>query len=58
VLALVAGGLSNGEIARALFVSEATVKSHVNHIFAKARVKDRAQAVHYAYRNGLVPPPA
>jgi DNA-binding NarL/FixJ family response regulator len=54
VLALIAGGLSNGQIARALFVSEATVKTHVNHIFSKAGVRDRAQAVHYAYQHGIV----
>ena len=38
-------------------VSGATVKSHVNHIFAKAGVRDRAQAVAYAYRHGLAAPP-
>ena len=57
VLRLVAGGLSNPQIAAQLFVSQATVKSHINHIFAKTGAKDRAQAVHYAYQHDLVQTP-
>jgi DNA-binding NarL/FixJ family response regulator len=56
VLALIAAGLTNTEIAERLVVSGATVKSHVNHIFAKAGVRDRAQAVVYAYEHGLAEP--
>lgn len=53
VLTLVAAGLSNAEIAERLFVSQATVKTHINHIFTKIGARDRAQAVHYAYSHGL-----
>jgi DNA-binding NarL/FixJ family response regulator len=53
VLALIAEGLTNTEIAERLVVSAATVKSHVNHIFAKIGARDRAQAVVYAYANGI-----
>ncbi|WP_211232973.1 response regulator [Solirubrobacter soli] len=53
VLQLIAGGLTNAEIAERLVVSAATVKSHVNHIFAKIGARDRAQAVVYAYANGI-----
>ncbi len=53
VLTLIAAGLSNREIATELVVSDATVKTHVNHVFAKTGARDRAQAVHYAYTHGL-----
>jgi DNA-binding NarL/FixJ family response regulator len=56
VLQLIAGGLSNQAIAERLFVSEATVKTHINNLFAKTQVRDRAQAVGYAYAHGLVQP--
>jgi DNA-binding NarL/FixJ family response regulator len=54
VLKLIAAGLSNTEIAEALFVSNATVKTHVNRIFSKTGARDRAQAVRYAYQHGMV----
>ncbi|MFJ3224039.1 response regulator [Streptomyces sp. NPDC086783] len=57
VLVLIAEGLANQEIARKLHVSTATVKTHINNLFAKAGLKDRAQAVRYAYGKGLVRPP-
>jgi DNA-binding NarL/FixJ family response regulator len=54
VLALVARGRSNREIARALFVSEATVKTHLGHVYVKLGVNDRASAVATAYDRGLL----
>ncbi|MEU3952001.1 response regulator transcription factor [Streptomyces achromogenes] len=57
VLVLIAEGLSNQQIARRLHVSTATVKTHINNLFAKAGLKDRAQAVRYAYSKGLAKPP-
>ena len=56
VLRLIAAGASNREIARALFVSEATVKTHVNRIFAKTGSRDRAAAMRYAYAHGYAEP--
>ncbi len=56
VLTLLAGGLSNAEIAKRLYLSHATVKTHINRIFAKTGARDRAQAVRYAYQHGLVTP--
>ncbi|GGW23183.1 MULTISPECIES: response regulator transcription factor [Streptomyces] len=57
VLVLIAGGLSNQEIARQLQVSTATVKTHINNMFTKTGLNDRAQAVLYAFRKGLARPP-
>ena len=53
VLRLMAQGLNNREIAGRLVITEATVKTHVNNIFSKADLRDRAQAVVYAIRHGL-----
>jgi DNA-binding NarL/FixJ family response regulator len=54
VLVLIGRGRTNGEIAADLFVSEGTVKTHVNHVFTKLRLRDRAAAVVFAYDHGLV----
>ena len=56
VVRLVAQGLSNAEIAAALYLSEATVKSHVAHILAKLQLRDRVQVAVYAYESGIVRP--
>ncbi|MET0136049.1 MAG: response regulator transcription factor [Kibdelosporangium sp.] len=53
VLRLIAAGRSNVEIAERLVITEATVKTHINNLFAKAGVRDRAQAVTYAFRHGI-----
>jgi DNA-binding NarL/FixJ family response regulator len=55
VLGLIAAGFTNREIAERLVVSEATVKTHINHMFAKIDARDRAAAINYAAQHGLAP---
>jgi DNA-binding NarL/FixJ family response regulator len=58
VLRLIATGRTNREIATTLFLSDTTVKTHINHIFTKTGSRDRAQAIHYAYTHRIAQPPA
>jgi DNA-binding NarL/FixJ family response regulator len=54
ILTMIASGMTNGEIASALFVSSHTVKTHINHIFAKTDSRDRAAATRYAHSHNLI----
>jgi DNA-binding NarL/FixJ family response regulator len=54
ILAMLAGGMTNGEIANALFLSSHTIKTHINHIFAKTASRDRAAATRYAQTHNLI----
>jgi DNA-binding NarL/FixJ family response regulator len=56
VLRLIAAGHSNAELAAELYVSDATIKTHINHLLAKTGCRDRAQLVRYAFRTGLATP--
>jgi DNA-binding NarL/FixJ family response regulator len=54
VFRLIARGLSNGEIAQELFITDATVKTHITHVLQKLGLRDRVQAVVVAHRAGMV----
>ena len=58
VLRLIGEGRTNAEIAAAMFVTEGTVKTHINHVFTKLQFRDRAAAMVFAYEHGLAPRPA